>query len=273
MTARSFLYCPADRPDRLHKAVARAGDALIADLEDAVVPDRKDTARATLATWLADLPAERPQIWVRVNSGARCAEDLAAAEGADGIVLPKADLASVRACDALLDAGVAVVALVESALGLQQLDELAAHPRVSRLALGEADLAADLGVSPRAEQVWWSLRTRAVVASSAAGLPGPTGPVHLDVRDLDGLRSTTLALREAGFSARSAVHPDQVPVIEQALTPTPEEATAARLRVTAWDDAVRHGTGVALDERGRMLDEAVVRSARRVVATADRLGL
>jgi citrate lyase subunit beta/citryl-CoA lyase len=114
------------------------------------------------------------------------------------------------------------------------------------------------------------VRAQVVIASAAAGISGPTGPVYLDVRDLDGLRSSTTALRRAGFGARSAIHPDQVAVIEDVFTPTDEEVARARDVVSAWDAA---GTGVAVDERGRMVDEAVVRLARRTVETADRLGL
>jgi citrate lyase subunit beta/citryl-CoA lyase len=114
------------------------------------------------------------------------------------------------------------------------------------------------------------VRAQVVIASAAAGISGPTGPVFLDVRDLDRLRSSTVALRRAGFGARSAIHPDQVAVIEDVFTPTAEEVARARGVVAAWDAA---GGGVAVDERGRMVDEAVVRLARRTAETADRLGL
>ena len=270
---RSYLYVPGDRPDRLAKAFDRAGDALIADLEDAVPADRKQLALDAVVDWLAQLPADGPEVWVRVGAGPRTADELTAIAGATrltGVILAKAELAGVDAAAARLPDAVAIGALVETAPALLQLAELAAHPRVRQLGLGEADLAAELGIAPDEPAVLGPVRAQAVIASAAAGIAAPTGPVFLDVRDLDGLRSSTVALRRAGFGARSAIHPDQVPVIESVFTPTTEEVERARRVVAAWDAA---GGGVAVDERGRMVDEAVVRLARRTVQTADRLGL
>ena len=275
MSARSYLYVPGDRPDRLEKALVKAGDAVIADLEDAVAPSRKDVALETVVAWLAEV-GPGPEVWVRVGAGARAADELAAVGASPrltGVVLAKASLAGVAEADAVLPPGVRVSALVETAAGVLELAALAAHPRVTRLGLGEADLAAELGIAAGEPSVLLPIRAQAVVASAAAGIDAPTGPVHTDLRDLAGLRDTTAALRRAGFGARSAVHPDQVPVIEEVLTPSASEVTDARETVEAWDAAVADGTGVAVDARGRMVDEAVVRLARRVVATADRLGL
>lgn len=271
MPARSFLYVPGDRYDRLDKALERAGDAVIADLEDAVAPARKDAALAGVLEWLDALVDPRPQIWVRVNSGPRMAEELAALASRPlaGVLVAKAELASTRAAAAAV--AFPVAPLVETARGIVELTQIAAVPGVSHVGLGEADLAGELGLTPSPdERELWPLRMQAVVASAAAGIFAPTGPVHTAIKDLDGLRESTLALKRAGFGARSAIHPDQVAVIEEALTPTADEIAVARETVAAWDAA---GMGVAVDGRGKMIDEAVVRSARRVVATADRLGL
>jgi citrate lyase subunit beta/citryl-CoA lyase len=270
---RSYLYVPGDRPDRLEKALLRAGDAVIADLEDAVPAVRKDLALEAVVAWLAQLPAERPEVWVRVGPGPRAGDELAAVAASGqltGVILAKADLATVEGAAAVLPADVAIGALVETAGALLELPALARHPRVRQLGLGEADLAAELGIAADEPAVLGPVRAQVVIASAAAGISGPTGPVYLDVRDLDGLRSSTTALRRAGFGARSAIHPDQVAVIEDVFTPTEEEVARARSVVSAWDAA---GAGVAVDERGRMVDEAVVRLARRTVGTADRLGL
>ncbi len=273
MTPRSYLYVPGDRPDRLEKAVQRAGDALIADLEDAVAADRKDQALAAVLAWAPGVPLDGPEVWVRINPGPRAADELAALATVarlTGVVLAKADLAGVDRAAAVLPAAVALAALVETASAVLELSTLAAHPRVRQLGLGEADLAAELGIARDEQAVLGPIRAQAVIASAAAGKTGPTGPVHLDVRDLDGLRTSTEDLRRRGFAARSAIHPDQVAVIEAVFTPSPEEVTQARATVHAWDSS---GGGVALDDRGRMIDEAVVRLSRRTVATADRLGL
>lgn len=273
MAARSYLYVPGDRPDRLEKAAQRAGDAVIADLEDAVNVDRKDAALASVLAWAPSVAVDGPELWVRINPGPRGHDELAALAGLErltGVVLAKADSAGVARAAEALPARVALTALVETAAALLELPALAAHPRVRQLGLGEADLAAELGIARDELSVLGPLRAQAVIASAAAGKNGPTGPVHLDIRDLDGLRASTEALRRAGFAARSAIHPDQVAVIEQVFTPSPTEIAEARTVVLAWDES---GEGVAVDAKGRMVDEAVVRLSRRTIATADRLGL
>jgi citrate lyase subunit beta/citryl-CoA lyase len=270
VAARSYLYVPGDRPDRLEKALSRAGDAVIADLEDAVPVANKAAALDAVLAWLPSVP-EETEAWVRVGVGPRAPEELAALAEVprlDGVLLAKASVAVVAQARAVLPAAVALAGLVETAAALLELPVLAAQ--VSRLGLGEADLAAELGIAPDEPAVLGPVRAQVVVASAAAGIAAPTGPVHLDVRDLDGLRASTVALQRAGFGARSAIHPDQVPVIEDVLTPSPVEVERARAVVAAWDAS---GGGVAVDDRGRMVDEAVVRLSRRVVATADRLGL
>jgi citrate lyase subunit beta/citryl-CoA lyase len=269
VTARSYLYVPGDRPDRLEKALSRAGDAVIADLEDAVAPARKAMALETVLAWLPEVPAG-VQAWVRVGAVEELPA-LAACTRLDGVLLPKASVATVTEAAGLLPAGVAIGALVETAAGVLELPELAR--RVTQLGIGEADLAAELGIAPGELAVLGPIRAQLVVASAAAGINAPTAPVHLDVRDLDGLRTSTEALKRAGFGARSAIHPDQVPVIEAVFTPSPDEVARARAAVAAWDIALAEGVGVTVDESGRMVDEAVVRPARRLMALADRLGL
>jgi citrate lyase subunit beta/citryl-CoA lyase len=135
---------------------------------------------------------------------------------------------------------------------------------VSHLALGEADLCADLRVVPT-DDVMRPLRMQAVVASAAAGIDQPTAPVSTDFEDLDALRTSTIALRDAGFGARAAIHPAQVAVINEVFTPTDNEVAVARDVLARFEAA---SGGVTVDADGRMLDEAVVRSARRVLARA-----
>lgn len=290
---RSYLYVPGDRPDRLAKAAAGAmsaggADALIADLEDGVAASAKDAARAAVAGFLLDLSdrsgaGERPrppEVLVRVNNDGRLGDDLSAvvAAGGSAVYLPKADAASLRAVDLLLAdlegdrrGSTAVVALVESARGVLDAEELAAHPRVRNLAIGEADLTAELGIDPSPDgRELWPVRSALVVASAAAGIDAPTGPVSTDFSDLDALRESTTALRRAGFGARSAIHPAQLPVINDVFTPTEEEVAAARRLVELFEASVARGDGACVDDRGRMVDEAVVRSARRVLGRAGR---
>jgi len=268
-TARSWLYVPGDRPERFAKAAASGADAVIIDLEDAVAVPAKDDARAAATESLVAGALTGPEWWVRVNQGERGLADIAAVaglEGLAGVVLPKASTRSVAEA-ALALVGTRVVALVESASTVLELPALGATEGVVALAMGEVDLAADLGidVSPEGSELW-PLRLQVVVASAAAGLAPPIGPVWVAVRDLDGLRGSTAELRRRGFGARQVIHPDQVEPVNEAFTPTEAEVDAARALLAG----AAGGAGVWVDADGRMADEAVLRSARRTIALAER---
>ncbi|MCB0951516.1 MAG: hypothetical protein KDB13_02050, partial [Microthrixaceae bacterium] len=109
-------------------------------------------------------------------------------------------------------------------------------------------------------------RSTVVVASAAAGLDPPTAPVSTDFRDLESLRAETVALRRLGFGARSAIHPSQLGVINDVFTPTAAELERATALVARFEESLVRGEGVCVDTDGTMVDEAVVRSARRILA-------
>ncbi|HUZ23297.1 MAG TPA: CoA ester lyase [Streptosporangiaceae bacterium] len=278
--ARSYLYVPADRPDRLARATARGADALILDLEDAVPPAGKHRARGVLADWLAGQDDPGCELWVRINPGLAEA-DIAAVvtPWVTGVVVPKAEPALLAEIDRLLTAHERAVSapvgrtgalpLIETARGLLSAAAVAAAPRVARLGIGEADLAADLGLQPgpgREELI--PLRLQIVVASAAQGIGAPVGPASLDYKDRDGLRESTQSLLRLGFRARTAIHPAQVATVNDVFTPAPAEVARARRLVAAFEEAVRGGIGVTTDEEGRMVDVAVIRAAREVLARA-----
>jgi len=263
--ARSYLYVPGDRPERFTKALSSGSDAVIFDLEDAVPVAAKVDARLSVADALGSSNDSRTEAWVRTNSGHLGLDDvkaIVALPGLTGIVVPKA---TPDALGEILDmaCGVQVCALVESAVGVLSMAAIAGLPGVSRLALGEVDLVADLAMTPSSDgRELWPIRLSAVVASVAYGRLAPVGPVWIDVRDLDGLKASTEALRRAGFGARQAIHPSQVEIINDALLPTAEELERA---AHVLDLAAQAGGGACVDENGRMIDEAVLRSARRII--------
>ena len=263
MSARSYLYVPADRPEMLAKSADRGADALIVDLEDAVAPSRKVEARRALSDFLPG-PTET---WVRVNNHPDLlADDVAASAGAAGIVLPKAEPVALSQVTSMTS--LPITALVETAAGLLAATELASAAGVERLAVGEADLSAELGVTPGDDGVeLLYARSRVVVASAAAGIDAPTGPVFTDFRDADGLRRSTEALARLGFGSRPAIHPAQVRVINEAFTPTLDQLADARDLIGAYQDALEAGAGAAASD-GVMSDAAVVRQARRVLERA-----
>ena len=272
---RSYLYVPGSDPRRIEKALASDADAVVLDLEDAVAPNRKEEARETVADVLRSEPSK--PVFVRVNAiGSTLAEeDIAAVAGPHltGLRLPKTESVEAvrRVAEQLedLECKAGIQCLIESALGLELAFEIArAHKRIASLSLGEADLAADLGVRDEA----WLLyaRSRVVVASRAAGLPGPVQSVYTNVRDTDGLRRSTVEGKKGGFLGRSAIHPNQIPVINEVFTPTEEEISEAEDLLARLEASTEAGTGAFTLEDGRFVDKAVVESARLTLALARR---
>ena len=283
---RSFLYVPADRPDRLVGALERGADAVIADLEDGVAPAAKDEARRNTIEWLADAPApgdgaRGPQRWARINGDDRTIGDLDAVihPNLSGLVLPKATLSRLSDLEETItyleeDRGIEALttrinALIESARGILDAIGLAAHHRVDRLAVGEADLTAELGINPATgAHGLWPLRMQLVVASAAAAIAAPVAPVQTDIADVEHLRRTSEELAAAGFGARSAIHPTQIPIINEVFAPSPDDVAWAEQLIADFAARTDDGLGVFTDAAGSMVDEAVVRRARRIVAAA-----
>jgi citrate lyase subunit beta / citryl-CoA lyase len=272
---RSYLYVPGDDPRRIEKALVTGADAVVVDLEDSVAPNRKEEARNNAARVLESGPA-RP-VFVRINAPGSelAARDIAAVAALhlSGLRLPKVEsLESVRLVAKTLEAlrsEAGIQCLIESALGLELALEIArSHERVAGISLGEADLAADLGVRDEAGLLY--ARSRIVSASRAAGLPGPVQSVYTNVKDLDGLRRSTEEGKNMGFVGRSAIHPSQVPIINEVFTPTEEEVAEAQELLDRLEGEAGSGTGAFVLEDGRFVDRAVVESARRNLAWRDR---
>ncbi len=267
---RSYLYVAGSDPRRIEKALASEADAVVIDLEDAVAPGRKDEARRIAA---GVLETENPKpVFVRVNApGSALRErDIEAVAGPNlfGLRLPKTesadDVRSVAARLEELGCEAVIQCLIESALGLEMSFEISrAHSRVMGLGPGEADLAADLGVS--GEEGLLYARSRVVSAARAAGRV-PVQSVYTNVRNPDGLRRSTVEGKRLGFFGRSAIHPAQVPIINETFTPTEEEVSEAEDLLSRLESA--SGASVFVLEDGRFVDEAVVRAARSTIALA-----
>lgn len=280
---RSFLYVPATKPELFAKASAGPADAIVLDLEDAVPFAAKGAARDSVRSWLAKVAAEAAREdprttadhWVRVD-GQLLADDLQAAvqPSLSGLFLAKCTSESLRELAALLDrlepqrgiqpGSVPVVGLVESAAALLDLMSMARMPRLLTFGIGETDLLADLRMtrSERSSAAVDAMRNQVVVHCAAAGLQAPVAPTSTDFRDLDLFAETSRALLDLGFRSRTAVHPRQVAVINEVFSPTAESVAAAEDVVARFEAAQG---GVTTDASGRLVDAAVVRSARETL--------
>lgn len=269
-TARSFLFVPGNDERKLRKALSSGADAVIADLEDAVTPEEKRTARTLSTSVLAEAGADALRL-VRVNAAGSewIADDVEAVGsiGLDGLVLPKATAAAV---DAVAGLGLPVVAIVETPAGVRGAFELAVTPAVEALVLGAIDLGLALGLEPREDGLELLFaRSSLVLDSAAAGLRGPIDQVWTTLRDEAGLQRDCALARSLGFRGKACIHPEQVSVVNDAFSPSSEELARARDVVRAFEDAAADGRGaVAFD--GEMIDLPVVERARQLLADAKR---
>lgn len=275
--ARSLLFVPANRLDRLAKALDSGADAVIVDLEDAVPPDAKNGAREALAACLQGLEVGQQQrLVVRVNAVGTPwhAHDLALLSGGSGlsakpatgwasVMLPKSeDPADLRRVAAHLAAGTntdaRLIALVESLAGLDQADALARESGVLRLAFGHLDFQLDLGMrcSPEEPELAFA-RNALVAASRRARLPAPIDGVTTATGNTHRLAADAARARAFGFGGKLCIHPAQVEGVNQAFSPSAHELAWAH---RVMEGARSHG-GQAFRLDGRMVDLPVIRAA------------
>jgi citrate lyase subunit beta/citryl-CoA lyase len=286
---RSLLFVPGDDVKKLATALASGADALIVDLEDSLAEARKPAARAIAAAFVADARplASRPRLYVRINPFASglTAGDLDAVIPAapDGVVLPKclgggdvqrlgANLAVREAEHGLVDGSTGVVAIAtESARALFGFASYCgASSRLEGLAWGGEDLSADLGAETNrlpdgAYAAPYALARTLTLVGAVAAATRPIDAVFTNFRDLDGLRAEALAARRDGFVAKMAIHPAQVPVINETFSVPLEAIARARAIVAAFEASPGAGV-VALD--GEMLDLPHLKRAKRLLDSA-----
>lgn len=260
--ARVLLYVPAHDERKVAKALAGTGaDLLILDLEDGVPRSARETARRQIA---ALPPQPQTPILVRMNAVGSLdyAADLAAiqtARGVAGVVLAKADAATVRALAPRLPEGLGLWPLIESAAGVASLPSLTSTPRLAGLLLGAGDLLADLGARwTRDELPLLYARSHLVNTAAELGIPAIDTP-DAEFRDLELLAERSARVRDLGFAGKAAIHPAQVDVIRAAFTPSAEEVRWARAVVA------NAAGGGAWSAGSEVQDAATVRRAERIL--------
>jgi citrate lyase subunit beta/citryl-CoA lyase len=279
-----MLFTPGNRLDMLAKAVNSGTDAVIVDLEDSVSVDNKPEARANLG----QLPDSPVPYFVRTNAvetGLLWEDVVASGQSpAVGVIVPKAeDPRVISQVDGALTAmelesgkepgSITLIPLIESASGVRLTYEMArASDRVDCVMFGggeQGDLVADLGVEWTPEGTGlMQARSQVLLSSRAAGVPYPMEAVFMDFRNSDGLRMECELARTLGYVGKVAIHPAQIEVINDVFTPSPEVVEYQRKVLAAFEEAEAQGkASIAVD--GKMVDYAVARVARAVIARAE----
>lgn len=292
---RSFLFVPADSEKKLGKADASGADAIILDLEDSVAPVNKPAARALARAFLSDRPhSTRPyQLWVRINplDTDFALADLVAVVGAapNGIMLPKPEgpedvaklshyLDALEAQAGLAPGSIGIVPLASETPGaLFKLGDYAGAglSRLTAITWGAEDLSAALGASTNLDAkgewapAYQLARSLTLLAAHAAGVQA-IDTLYVDFRNEEGLRANCQAARSEGFTGRLAIHPAQVPIINECFAPSAAEIAHAKRILAAFDANPGAGT-VGLD--GKMVDIPHLKQAQRVLAQADMFAL
>ena len=276
---RSVLFLPGANPRAMEKARGLPADGLIFDLEDAVAPEVKDTARAAAAAALTAGGYAPRELILRVNplDTAWGHADLAAAATLpiDAVLLPKVENAErVRLTIDLLDSfgarpELAVWCMIETPLGVLAAADIAgANARLGALVLGTSDLAKDLHAGERRDRLPLITALGLVLLAARAHGRAVLDGVHLDLADADGFAAACQQGRELGFDGKTLIHPQQIEPANAAFTPSADEAARARRIIALYAEAVAAGTGAVRIE-GRLVEALHVEAARRILAQAE----
>ncbi|WP_267162618.1 HpcH/HpaI aldolase/citrate lyase family protein [Halovenus salina] len=279
MVRRTVLFSPGDQSDLLRKAPDSGADVVVFDLEDAVAPSAKSTARDCVAEVVSSLDPDC-ELCVRLNpldAGGR--DDLdrlsSVLSEIDSVMLPKvAGRQDVEAvAEAMADHAevVPVLALLETAAGVLAAQEVAAAAATDALLLGAEDLSADVGLNRSAEGTEILYAREHVVLAASSQEVDAVDTLYTDFEDTEGLAADTERAIDLGFDGKMAIHPAQVSVINKAFTPNQERIEWAREVLKKKEEAEAAGRGVfAVD--GEMIDAPLVAQAEDLIKRADAAG-
>jgi citrate lyase subunit beta/citryl-CoA lyase len=290
---RSLHFVPGANERMLAKALTLPADTLILDLEDAVTPDRKDEARGAVTEWLRDVDFGGQERMVRINplSTPWGLDDLRAtmASPPDSYLVPKArSLADIEAIDAEIGrleaeyghpagaVGLLIVA-TETPQGVLNLPTFTQCGRVTALSWGAEDLSAAIGARRNRDDdgnyldVFKHCRIQTLLCATAGGVE-PIDTAYVDIRNLEGLRRESQEAAWMGFTGKITIHPDQVAIVNEVFTPSPDEVAEAQELVAAFEEAMAGGR-MALSFRGQMVDVPHLERARTILARARQAGV
>ena len=265
-----FLFVPGTRPERFQKALDSGADAVILDLEDAIPEEEKELARnAIRSAWPSFTQEQKGRLVIRSNSpGSKFySADLILAKELDitCILIPKSESPDQINGAALVLPNTAIIPMIETALGLEHLREIANSNQVIRLALGNIDLQVDLGMTCGVDETeLQTARFQIVLASRLAEIAPPIDGVTPSTDNIEQITHDAKRAKRMGFGAKLCIHPKQIAIVQAAFMPSQEDLVWAK-RVMEADQASKGGA-VKLD--GRMIDRPVVVLAQRTLALA-----
>ena len=283
---RSMLYVPATSEKFIEKAHERGADAIKIDLEDAVALAEKPRARTLVRSAAKIVARGGADVLVRINRPLRMAvDDLEASVWPEvhGLVLPKVESADHIGFLAeiitelenerdMQQGHIKLMALIETPRGYSNVRDIAhSSERLSAIALGQEDFSAEMGmVEPEGMSLLSYYQTVQVAAREAGILPiGYPGSIA-EFTDLELFKSNALIARRLGFDGGACIHPKQVPILNEAFTPTDDEIDRSERMVAAYDAAMAAGDGAVAFE-GKMIDVPVVARAERILSIRDRI--
>ncbi len=261
MQMRSYLYVPGDNQKFLDKIADSEADVIILDLEDSVKLEAKSNAEQMLKDFLAS--TNHPNLLLRVEpSRLKQQSELINNPKIKKIYLPKSESTqSIQELNSFNDSNKPIHALIESASGIEAIDQIAKSKNVQSMGIGEADLFAQLSISGQMHpNIKNYVRSKLVIASSAYDLLPPTAPVNSDFKNLTSYEEETKEFLEMGYWGRACIHPTQVDIANKVFTPNPE----LKARAESIINALEHSNGGAtVDEQGKMIDAAHLKWAKR----------
>lgn len=281
---RSVLFMPGDSLKKITKAATQIDvDSIVMDLEDGVAWNKKEQARQTVVEACQSLDFGTREKLIRINPFTtelgQIDLQMTLMVRPNGYVIPKVESAQdlVPICDLLSETetkqgwpknGIRILALIETARGILRLPQIVeATPRLSALMFGSEDLAGSMGAI-RTQEGWEIFYARsAVVTAAAAYQLDALDTIFPNFQDLSGLQREAEMARNMGYRGKMAIHPDQIPMIHQVFSPSPQEIAAAQQLIEAHRQHQTEGTG-AFAYQGKMIDMPMIRSAQKILDQA-----
>lgn len=283
---RALLYMPGDSRPKIEKAISLQVDSICMDMEDGTAHNRKQKAREVIAKALQELDFGRSEKLIRINGIGTGLErddlDLTLLHHPDGVVVPKVEsVKHLEWLDAQLEAAelahgwelqsLRVLAVIESAQGIINLKEIAAHPRLDALIFGAEDYAASIGATRTKNGMEILFARSQVVLYAKANDLQAIDVVFVNFKDTVNLKIDALLGAQMGFTGKQIIHPNQIIPVQEAYSPSDAEIDYAQRLLAAFEAAEAEGAG-AIDFEGKMIDMPLVISARQIIERAKAAG-